>query len=95
MVSDELDADAFAEGNGGVWTLSNPISEDMKAMRPSLLPGLLSAARRNMARGAAGLRLFEIGRRYLRGDNGASDERLTLAVLLAGDKTPRGWATGH
>jgi hypothetical protein len=44
-----------------------PISEDMKAMRPSLLPGLLSAARRNMARGAAGLRLFEIGRRYLRG----------------------------
>jgi phenylalanyl-tRNA synthetase beta chain len=88
------DADAFAEGNGGLWVLANPISEDMKVMRPSLLPGLLAAARRNMDRGAAGLRLFEIGRRYLRGEGGASDERLSLGVVLAGEKTPRGWATG-
>ena len=90
----EPDADAFADGNGGIWTLANPISEDMKAMRPSLLPGLLAAVRRNLDRGAAGLRLFEIGRRYLRGDGGASDERLSLAVVFAGEKTPRGWATG-
>lgn len=88
------DADAFAEGNGGLWVLANPISEDMKVMRPSLLPGLLAAARRNMDRGAAGLRLFEIGRRYLRGEGGASDERLSLAVVLAGEKAARGWATG-
>jgi phenylalanyl-tRNA synthetase beta chain len=40
------------------------------------------------------LRLCEIGRRYLRGENGASDERLSLAVVLAGDRLPRGWATG-
>ena len=60
-------------------------------MRPSLLPGLLAAVRRNLDRGAAGLRLFEIGRRYLRGEAGASDERLSLAVVLAGEKTPRGW----
>lgn len=90
----EAEAEAFAEGNGGLWILANPISEDMKAMRPSLLPGLLSAVRRNLDRGASGLRLFEIGRRYLRGEGGKSDERLTLAVVLAGDKTPRGWATG-
>lgn len=38
--------------------------------------------------------MFEIGRRYLRGDNKASDERLSLAVVLAGEKTPRGHATG-
>src|SRR5690606_10837229 len=31
--------------SGGLWILENPISEDMKAMRPSLLPGLLSAAK--------------------------------------------------
>jgi phenylalanyl-tRNA synthetase beta chain len=90
----ESEANAFAEGNGALWTLANPISEDMKVMRPSLLPGLLSAVRRNLDRGAAGLRLFEIGRRYLRGGAGASDERLSLAVVLAGEKTPRGWATG-
>lgn len=77
-----------------LWVLENPISEDMKAMRPSLLPGLLSAAARNLARGAGSLRLFEIGRRYLRGEDGASDERLSLAVVLAGDRLARGWATG-
>jgi phenylalanyl-tRNA synthetase beta chain len=74
---------------GGAWTLANPISEDMKVMRPSLLPGLLAAAERNLKRGASGVRLFEIGRRYL-----ADVERPTLGVVLAGSKTPRGWQGG-
>ncbi len=74
---------------GGTWSLDNPISEDMKVMRPSLLPGLLSAAQRNMDRGASSVRLFEIGRRYL-----ADSERLTAGIVLAGEKTPRSWATG-
>ncbi|HEY6868465.1 MAG TPA: phenylalanine--tRNA ligase subunit beta [Novosphingobium sp.] len=87
-------AEAALFEDGAPWVLDNPISEDMKAMRPSLLPGLLSAARRNLARGTGSLRLFEIGRRYLRGADGASDERLALGVVLAGDKLPRGWATG-
>jgi len=86
------EAEAFAGQR--LWVLENPISEDMKAMRPSLLPGLLMAASRNAARGGSSLRLFEIGRRYLRGADGASDERLSLAVVLAGERTPRGWATG-
>jgi phenylalanyl-tRNA synthetase beta chain len=90
----EAEADLFAEGNGGLWVLQNPISEDMKAMRPSLLPGLLAAVQRNLDRGASGLRLFELGRRYLRGQAGASDERLTLGLVLAGEKNPRGWASG-
>ncbi|MGE4303714.1 MAG: phenylalanine--tRNA ligase subunit beta [Novosphingobium sp.] len=90
----QADADFFADGNGGLWALSNPISEDMKVMRPSLLPGLLSAAKRNLDRGASSLRLFELGRRYLRGNGGASDERMALGVVLAGEKTARGWATG-
>ena len=90
----EADAAQFADGNGGLWLLQNPISEDMKAMRPSLLPGLLSAVARNLDRGAAGLRLFELGRRYLRGDAGRSDERLTLGVVLAGENIPRGWDSG-
>ncbi|MFM9853172.1 MAG: phenylalanine--tRNA ligase subunit beta [Sphingomonadaceae bacterium] len=74
---------------GGLWSLANPISEDMKVMRPSLLPGLLSATARNQARGASAIRLFEIGRRYLE-----DGERLTLGLILAGDKAPRGWAQG-
>jgi len=90
----QADADHFIDGNGGLWVLENPISEDMKAMRPSMLPGLIAAAKRNADRGASGARLFEIGRRYFRGDGGASDERPTLGVILAGEKTPRGWAQG-
>ena len=71
------------------WTVANPISEELKVMRPSMLPGLLSAAARNMARGADSVRLFEVGRRYL-----ADTERLTLGLVLAGDRTPRGWSSG-
>lgn len=82
----EKEADAFG---GGYASVANPISEDMKVMRPSLLPGLLSAVQRNMDRGASSVRLFEIGRRYL-----ADGERLTAGVILAGEKTPRGWANG-
>ena len=74
---------------GGTWTLANPISEDMKVMRPSLLPGLLSAAGRNLDRGAASVRLFELGRRYL-----ADGEKLTLGLVLAGERQARGWASG-
>jgi phenylalanyl-tRNA synthetase beta chain len=82
----ESEAEAFG---GGAWSLANPISEDLKVMRPSLLPGLLSATRRNLDRGAASVRLFEIGRRYL-GDG----ERPTLGLVLAGERTARSWAAG-
>ena len=74
---------------GGAWVLENPISEELKVMRPSLLPGLLSAARRNLDRGASSVRLFEIGRRYL-----ADGEHPTLVCVLAGERTPRSWQGG-
>jgi phenylalanyl-tRNA synthetase beta chain len=72
-----------------VWVLANPISEELKVMRPSLLPGLLSAARRNLDRSADSVRLFEIGRRYL-----ADSEHLTAGVVLAGERSTRSWASG-
>lgn len=81
-------------GQAELWILDNPISEDMKAMRPSMLPGLISAAKRNADRGAATSRLFEIGRRYFRTENGTSDEKPTLGVVLAGSVQDRGWSTG-
>ncbi len=82
----EAEAQAFG---GAAWRLANPISEDMKVMRPSLLPGLISAARRNLDRGASSVRLFEIGRRYL-----AEAEHPTLGLLLAGERRPRRWQSG-
>ena len=83
----EGEAAAFG---GGAWTLANPISAELKVMRPSLLPGLLMAAGRNLKRGANGVRLFELGRRYL-----ADAERQTLAVVLAGERAPRSWTGGR
>ncbi|MGH6695348.1 phenylalanine--tRNA ligase subunit beta [Sphingopyxis sp.] len=82
------ESDAVPFG-GGTWSLANPISEDLKVMRPSLLPGLLAAAQRNQNRGADSIRLFEIGRRYL-----SDAEHPTLAILMAGDKRARGWQAG-
>jgi phenylalanyl-tRNA synthetase beta chain len=82
------EADAALFG-GAPHVLANPISEDMKYMRPSMIPGLAAAVRRNADRGASSIRLFEIGRRYL-----ADAERPTVGVLLAGDKSPRGWQSG-
>jgi phenylalanyl-tRNA synthetase beta chain len=90
----EWAANHFSDGNDTPWVLANPISEDLKAMRPSLLPGLLMAAKRNADRGAASSRLFEIGRRYFRAADGLSEEKPTLGIVLAGEKTPRGWQGG-
>jgi len=41
--------------------LANPISSEMTDMRPSLLPGLLAAARANANRGFQDAALFEVG----------------------------------
>jgi phenylalanyl-tRNA synthetase beta chain len=82
----EREAESFG---GAAWRVANPISEEMKAMRPSLLPGLLAAAARNVARGAESIALFEVGRRYL--DEG---ERPTLGLVLAGPRGPRHWRGG-
>jgi phenylalanyl-tRNA synthetase beta chain len=90
----ETAAAHFADPDHALWVLANPISEDLKVMRPSLLPGLLIAARRNADRGAASTRLFELGRRYLRGPGGASLESPSLALVLAGERQRRGWDSG-
>jgi phenylalanyl-tRNA synthetase beta chain len=82
----ESEAAAFGDAP---WRLANPISEEMKVMRPSLLPGLIAATRRNLDRGAPSVRLFELGRRYL-----ADAERPTAALLMAGERQARDWQRG-
>jgi phenylalanyl-tRNA synthetase beta chain len=56
----EAEATAFG-GGAGELKLANPIAADLTDMRPSLLPGLLGAVRRNANRGFADLGLFEVG----------------------------------
>jgi phenylalanyl-tRNA synthetase beta chain len=78
-----------ARFGGAAHRLQNPLSAELAVMRPSLVPGLATAAARNLARGAPASALFEIGRRYL-----ADGERPTAGLLLAGIAQPRHWQTG-
>jgi phenylalanyl-tRNA synthetase beta chain len=52
-------------GGSEALQLANAIASDMTDMRPSLLPGLLAAVRRNGNRGASDLALFEVGQVFL------------------------------
>jgi len=45
-------------------TLLNPISSDLDFMRPSIIPNLLEAAKRNIARDYLNLALFEVGPQF-------------------------------
>lgn len=65
--------------------LSNPIAEDLAVMRPSLLPGLLSAYQKNQGQSEAGLRLFELRRVYSRNTQGQITETKRLGLLLSGN----------
>lgn len=58
-------ADAALFGGGSpALSLANPIAADMSDMRPSLLPGLLSAAQRNADKGHGDVALFEVSGIY-------------------------------
>jgi len=52
-------------------------------LRPSILPGLLEAARRNEAVGVTGARLFEMGSTFWHKSDGTVDERKRLGFVGA------------
>jgi phenylalanyl-tRNA synthetase beta chain len=86
----KAEAEIF-DGGSDALELANPISTEMSSMRPSLLPGLLTAAQRNHNRGFADVALFEVGQAY-RGDQpedqymGAAGVRSGTAVLTGGGR---------
>jgi len=51
-------------GGSNALKLANPIASDMSDMRPSLLPGLLSAAQRNADKGYGDVAIFEVSGTY-------------------------------
>jgi len=69
--------------------LVNPISADLDQMRPSILPSLVAAARRNADRGLADAALFELGPAYR--DDTPEGQLLVAAGLRAGISGPRHW----
>jgi phenylalanyl-tRNA synthetase beta chain len=69
--------------------LVNPISADLDMMRPSVLPGLVEAARRNADRGYPDVALFELGPLYR--DDTPEGQVTAAAGLHAGHVRPRHW----
>ncbi len=78
-------------GGADALRLANPISSEMTDMRPSLLPGLLAAARANANRGFQDAALFEVGQVF-RGEapedqsNVAGGVRMGTARLIGGGR---------
>jgi phenylalanyl-tRNA synthetase beta chain len=68
--------------------VENPIASDLDALRPSVLPSLLGAATRNIARGFNDLMLFEIGAQFESGMPGAQK---TIAAGVRIGAGPRTW----
>jgi phenylalanyl-tRNA synthetase beta chain len=56
----KAEAERFGGGKPEL-ALANPIAGDLSDMRPSLLPGLIAAAERNVKRGIVDVALFEVG----------------------------------
>lgn len=83
---DKASAALFGGGDDATM-LANPISSEMSHMRPALLPGLLSAAARNQARGFMDLALFEVGPAFSGGETG--QQHMLISGLLVGRTGPK------
>jgi len=81
-------AEAFGGGQPAL-DLANPISSDLDAMRPSILPNLATAAQRNADRGVSNAALFEVGPRFHGGEPG--EQTMVAAGLRAGSRGARHW----
>ncbi|MGP8233295.1 MAG: phenylalanine--tRNA ligase subunit beta [Methylovirgula sp.] len=83
-------------GGDEALVLANPIASDLSDMRPSLLPGLVAAAKRNADRGFGDVALFEVGPVF-RG-TAEQDQKTVVAGLRQGRAhvaaRGRHWADG-
>ncbi|PIE68041.1 MAG: phenylalanine--tRNA ligase subunit beta [Deltaproteobacteria bacterium] len=74
--------------------LLNPISEEQAVMRTTLVPGMLEAAGRNIARQQNHLCLFEIGKVFLPEDGAPLPvEKEMLVGIMTGSRTRSAWHT--
>jgi phenylalanyl-tRNA synthetase beta chain len=79
--------------DGDLIRVKLPLSEDHAIMRPSIVPGLVASAARNVRQQQKSLRFFEMGRifRNAGGGKARDQESETLAILLSGPVAPAAW----
>lgn len=75
---------------GGVASLSNPLSSEQSQLRRSLWPGLLQALRYNANHQQHRVRLFEIGMRFFRNESGVTEDKMISGVVY-GNRWPEQW----
>lgn len=72
--------------------LANPLSAELAVMRTRLLPGLVAALARNVARQQTRVRLFELGRVFAAGADGeAPRETPRVAAVACGEAEAEQW----
>ena len=81
---------------GEVVETLNPITTEMAALRPSLLPGMLKVVGHNQNHGQDSVRLFEFGRVHTKRNTNRSmvgdyTETETLMIVAAGKWQSAGW----
>lgn len=81
---------ALFGGTNPALAVANPISADLDMMRPSILPNLVLAAKRNADRGVPDAALFEIGPQFH--DPTPTGQRIVAAGIRSGRSGPRHWA---
>ncbi len=69
--------------------LDNPVSSDLDAMRPNLLPNLITAAGRNADRGLKNVSLFESGNQF--SSDKPEGQHYVIAGIRAGQSHERHW----
>ncbi len=86
----DADASYLSEyAKKGLFSLENPISPEFYYLRPTLIPGLLGNARKNIQSFDA-LRLFEVGKVYLRERNPREHLHIGLVVSRRTTRESRG-----
>ena len=69
--------------------IKNPISEDLDILRPSLIPNLLTAVKKNISRGFDAFSIFEVGNHFSSDQPG--DQKNVACGLKSGIKIKKDW----
>ncbi len=83
------DLAGFFGGGNTALILDNPISQDLSEMRPSLLPNLVMAVGKSLAKGQLMPAFYEVGAQFH--DTTPSGQKTVVSGVRSGRNIPRHW----
>ncbi len=86
--------------NGDFIEITNPLGEEFSIVRPSIIPSLLEVVKFNINIGKKDLKLFEIGKQFIKDKNGwrfieGINEQEILGIALSGLSYPFQWGMNN